>query len=146
MDICFNPITKLIRFYSSFFLISLTSCSELHVGIGSQLQVLLFVVNISSHPKTFGARATFSWNGNKFFKLLQFHEKKLSVPRYFYFVMKHFFLKKSVSATKSNFKSIWIFFVAETNFLRKRNLYKKYIKNTCRHTCNMNWCKIILFN
>ena len=46
---------------------------------------------------------TNSW---KFFKLLQFHENILSVPGYFYFVAQHFFLKKFVSATTKNFKSI----------------------------------------
>ena len=50
--------------------------------------------------KALGTRATFSWNCNKFFKLLQFHEKFLSVHGYFSFV-------------------------PETNFLRKKRICKK---------------------
>ena len=74
--------------------------------------------------------ATFSWNCNKFFKLLQFHEKILSVPGYFSFVAQHFFLKKFVSAIKKNFKSIWnSFLLLKQIFWEKREFVKKVNKN-----------------
>ena len=92
-----------------------------------------------------GTRATISWNCNKFFKLLQFHGKSLSVPGYFSFFVLHFFLKKFVSATKKNFKSIWNFFLLllKQIFWEKREFVKKVNKNYVSH---MNVCNIILFN